>query len=478
MLDRYSDEPLYRELYLKLRQLIETHALQSGTQVPSTRELATDLGIARNTVITAYDQLVTEGFLVSRPNARPIVVKLGRKSLPITNITSTQIGLSKRGELLAQQTIHHGAPGRFAFHPGMPDAMSFPYKEWSKLLARRAAGRGENLFGTYHVTGLPKLRETIATYLEVARGVECTPEQVVITTGAQAGFDVLARLLLDPGDEVWMEEPGYYGARAAFLIAGGKLVPLNVDLDGWNLDLPAGNKPRVICVTPACQHPFGMTMSIEQRIRLLDIAQEKNAWIIEDDYDGEYRFDGRPVPSLQGMDRSERVIYVGTFAKILFPALRLGYMVLPHSLTDKIASALSSTGQYASLLLQAGVADFIDAGLMARHLSRMRRLYSQRRKYFIQLCEEKFTAHFSLINGGAGIQIVGLLREGLNDTEIASLAQKKGVNISPLSKYYRHHNIRQGLVLGYAACDERTIDWGLQKLHETILDLKTQHGMP
>ncbi len=468
VLDRNQDKPLYQQLYTVLRNMIESHALPSGIEVPSSRELAEDLNIARNTVIAAYDQLVTEGFVVSRPNARATVVALPKRNTSVAKPATTKMDLSKRGEILGKQPIHHGMPGQIAFHPGMPDASTFPYKEWSKILAKQANDHGAKLFGTYHVVGHPQLREAIATYLSMSRGVRCTADQVVITTGAQAAFDLLSRLLLDPGDQVWMEEPGYFGAQAAFSVAGGELHALPVDEFGWNFNLAEGLKPRIICVTPACQHPFGITMTIEERIRLLDLAQENDSWIIEDDYDGEYRFDGRPVPSLQGMDRLGRVIYIGTFAKILFPALRLGYVVVPPTLVDKIARALSTTGQFAPLLLQAAVAEFIESGKMARHLSRMRRLYAQRRKFFSELCKEKFASDLRLINGGAGIQIVGLLSEGKEDVAIAALAQQKGINISPLSKYYRHSKPRQGLVLGYAASDERVTKLGLQKLHEII----------
>jgi GntR family transcriptional regulator/MocR family aminotransferase len=470
VVDRNHDKPLYQQLYAVLRNMIETHALPSGMEVPSSRELADDMNIARNTVIAAYDQLVTEGFIVSRPNARATVVELPKRNSAVTKPPVSKLDLSKRGEILGQQPIHHGTPGQNAFHPGMPDAPSFPYKEWSKILAKQANENGTKLFGTYHVVGHPQLREAIAAYLGMSRGVRCTADQVVITTGAQAAFDLLSRLLLDPGDQVWMEEPGYFGAQAAFSVAGGELHPLQVDEFGWNFNLPHGVKPRIICVTPACQHPFGITMTIEERIRLLDIAQENDSWIIEDDYDGEYRFDGRPVPSLQGMDRLGRVIYIGTFAKILFPALRLGYIVVPPLLVDKIARALSTTGQFAPLLLQAAVAEFIESGKMARHLSRMRRLYAQRRKFFSEICKEKFANDLTLVNGGAGIQIVGLLSNGKDDVAIAAQAQKKGINLSPLSKYYRHSVPRRGFVLGYAASDDRATKAGLQKLHEIISD--------
>ena len=464
VLDRTLDEPLHRQLYLRLRAMIETRKLPPGIEIPSTRSLAADLGLARNTVISAYDQLVTEGFLLNRNSARAVVVGLPER--PAAGLAGKQHVpvLSRRGEVLASQRVHHGSPGQFAFHPGMPDAGSFPYREWGRLLARRAVADGERLFGTYSITGLPELRQAIAHYLRGARGVNCSAEQIVVTTGAQASFDLLARLLLDPGDVVWMEEPGYYGAQSVFTSAGAELLPLQVDASGWQLELPPDASPRIFFVTPACQHPFGMTMSIEQRLRLLELAQRHAAWIIEDDYDGEYRFDGRPVPSLQGMDQQGRVIYVGTFAKIMFPALRLGYLVLPETLIERIPNALSTTGQFAPLLLQAGVADFIEQGLMTRHLRRMRRLYAQRRKMFVERCEQELGEWLSLMQSGAGIQMVGIVGPELDDVAIAAEAAKRAVNLSPLSKYYNFAPAKRGLVLGYAACSENEISRGIMRL--------------
>ncbi len=467
-LDRAASDPLYRQLYWALRSVIEDRTLPAGFEVPSTRTLAGDLGIARNTVVATYDQLVTEGFLLSRLGARSVVVALPVRPTPPQSAASQPLrrAVSARGETMMQQPVHHGTPGRFAFHPGMPDARSFPYRDWSRLVAKRA-GFGETLFGTYHVAGLPALREAIAAYLRVARGVHCSAEQVVVTTGAQATFDLLARLLLDSGDSVWMEEPGYFGAQSAFVAAGARLVGLPVGINGWRLDWPSP-PPRLVFVTPACQHPFGVTMPIEQRLRLLEIAEQCDAWVIEDDYDGEYRFQGRPIPALQCMDRSGRVIYAGTFAKMLFPALRLGFMVLPQALHERMPRALSTTGQFAPLLLQAAVADFINEGLMTRHLKRMRRIYAARRRQFYELCESNLSGRLRLLPGDAGIQVVGLLNEGVDDNAVAATAEELGVNVSPLSKYYRHGQPTHGLVLGYAACDETQMRHGIQRLGKAI----------
>ncbi|WP_025659230.1 PLP-dependent aminotransferase family protein [Rhizobium sp. IBUN] len=467
--DRTSEMSLHRQLHRALVKMIQDRTLAAGTALPSTRELAADLALARNTIIAAYDQLVTEGYLVNRQGARYVVVDLPllpKLQTPSLIIPSERT-LSVRGMALMHQPFHHGSPGCFAFHPGMPDAHNFPFGVWGRLLARRASFAGDSLFGTYHVTGLPELKEAIVGYLASSRGVICTKEQIVITTGAQAAFDLLARLLLDPGDRVWMEEPGYYGAKAAFTVAGADVRPMPVTLEGWQMGRPPKNI-RLIYVTPACQHPLGTSMRMDQRLQLLELAERSNAWIIEDDFDGEYRFQGRPVPAVHGMDRSGNVIYVGTFAKLLFPALRLGFMVLPPGLCDRIHPALSTTGQFPPLFLQAALADFIVEGHMSRHLKRMRRIYAGRRQFFYWICEERLSDYMQLLNAEAGIQVVGHLRKGLSDIQISEAATRLGINVSPLSKYYQHETPIQGLVLGYAACNKSQTELGIGQLERAF----------
>lgn len=474
IIDRAIDEPIHRQLYRQIGAMIRERRLAPGSELPSSRALAEDLGLARNTIVAAYDQLATEGYLASRQGARPVVIDLP--------VNSTDQGgkptamaihrpLSRRGESLMRQPFHHGAPGRFAFHPGMPDPQNFPFGVWGRLLARRATFGADMLFGTYHVTGLPALKEAIAGYLISARGVRCSPEQIVVTTGAQAAFDLLARLLLDPGDTVWLEEPGYYAAKATFTVAGANIVPLVVDRDGWQMNQPEVS-PRLIYVTPACQHPLGITMRMDQRLRLFEIAERNNSWIIEDDFDGEYRFQGRPVPAIQSMDYADRVIYVGTFAKLLFPALRLGFMVLPAALCEGIPHALSTTGQFAPLLLQAALADFIDEGHMTRHLKRMRRIYAERRKLFYDLCQTELADHMTLSAAEAGIQVVAWLHERYDDRAVVQCADKLGVNASPLSKYYWSSS-GNGLVLGYAACNKADSEAGIRRLRQAIEQVRT-----
>jgi GntR family transcriptional regulator/MocR family aminotransferase len=285
--DRASGLNLDRQIYLALRDLIERRMLASGAALPSTRMLARDLGLGRNTVIAAYEQLALEGFVSITRGAAPVVKGLPA-SPPAPRPESPKGGraLSQRGRVMSEQPFHHGEPGVTAFHPGLPDADNFPFNTWSKLVAHRTKlARGE-LFGTYHIMGYPPLCEAIARYLTASRGVVCNPEQVVITNGAQAAFDLLARLLTDPDETAWMEEPGYYGAGAAFLSAGAKLAPLCVGDEGWDFTPPEAG-PRVIFTTPSCHHPLGLTMTMAQRLDLIRMAAEWNAWIVEDDYDSE-----------------------------------------------------------------------------------------------------------------------------------------------------------------------------------------------
>jgi GntR family transcriptional regulator/MocR family aminotransferase len=472
-LDRAAPTTLKRQLYDQLRALIEQRALAPGSEMPSTRQLATDLAIGRKTVVAAYDQLLTEGYLQNRKTARPIVVDLpsGPMRHDDDRAHRFRASISCRGEAMVSQPYYYGAAGQPSFHPGMPDAEEFPFTTWSRILARRASGGRHSLFGTYDVLGFPPLREAIASYVNSARGMRCTANQVVIITGAQGAFDLLARLLLDPGDVVWMEEPGYFGAQSAFEIAGARLMPLHVDGTGWSFTPLPNPVPKVISVTPSCHHPLGATMRMDQRLRLLEIAESWNAWVIEDDYDSEYRFQGEPVPAMHGADASRRVIYVGTFSKLLFPALRIGFMVLPASLTQGVSRAIGVSGHIAPLPLQAALFDFINQGHLARHLRRTRRLYSTRRDAFQSLCEAHLSEWLQLAPGQSGIQMAAFCLGDLDDHLIVTAAKKRGINVSQLSMQYRHGNPRQGLVLGYAATAVNRMEAGVQKLRAAILEV-------
>ena len=451
--------PLHRQLCDQLRELVLEGAIPAGSRLPSIRAFAGELAISRNTVITALDQLAAEGLLESRRGSGTHVALAASIKLATGHPATTRISeLSMRGRTMISQPRVRTFPGRTAFHPGTPELAQFPFKTWSRLLSRRARFGGQDLFGYHYISGHPKLRDVIASFLTAMRRVRCSPEQIVVTTGGQAALDLLARLLVAEGDTVWMEEPGYLGARGAFLGAGAMLWPLPVNRDGWQVPTDGHPLPRLIYLTPSCQHPLGITMPLEQRLAVLEVARAADAWIIEDDFDGEYTFRGQPQPSMQGLTEESRVIYVGTFAKTLFPAMRLGFMVLPGDLADRIKPALSVTGQFPPLVLQAALADFIEQGYFFRHLNRMRRLYGRRRALFLKLLESHLGAWLDPIDGRTGIQLAALFKTPIDDRQVVERAAAAGINLAPLSLYFSGVPTMRGLLMGYAGVEESEME--------------------
>jgi GntR family transcriptional regulator/MocR family aminotransferase len=479
-LDRVATAPMHRQLYDSLRTQILEGRLRAGTRLPATRLLARDLGVGRNTVIAAYDALLAEGYLESRSGSGTYVARLPQPNLGARRIVE-QLALpplSRRGQVMTGQPRHPTIPGRVAFHPGYPDTGLFPFSTWARLLARHARRPREDLFGYHFTAGHPALREAIAEYLAISRGVECSPEQVVVLTGAQAALDVCARLLIDEGETAWIEEPGYMGAYSALLSAGALVRPLPVDRHGWQLGTEVQPPPRLIYVTPSCQWPLGTVMRMEERLRLLALAERHDAWIIEDDYDSEYRFRGRPTPAMQGLDPSGRVIYIGTFAKTLFPALRLGFLVVPLDHVDGFKRAVNATGHFAPLLLQAALADFMRDGYFSSHLKRMRRLYGERQRRFLALCRQHLARWLTADEPEAGMQVVARLAPGPQDTDVAQAALARGLDLLPLSIHYRHGPAEQGLVLGYAGVGERETLAGIRTLRLVLEALETGKRSP
>ena len=455
--DRSLKVRLDRQLYEVLRTYILEGRVGAGTSLPATRTLAQQLGVGRNTVVAAYDQLLAEGYVEAQSGSGTRVASLLRP--PIRSVKAPALTdpprLSRRGELMASRPQPPRSPGKLNLHPGFPESATFPFSTWARLLARNARRRGEEILAYESFAGHWGLREAIAEYLAVARGVNCLPDQVIVVTGAQAALDLAARLLLDDGETVWLEEPGYLGARGAMLGGGAKLTPLRVHKGGWELDDPGLPPPRMIYVTPSCQWPLGTIMGMDDRLRLLAIAERHDAWIIEDDYDGEYRFRGQPVSALRGLDHTQRVIYVGTFGKTLFSSLRIGFLVAPPRLAPAFERAVSVTGQFAPLLLQATLADFIREGYFAKHLKRMRRLYVRRQTEFVKLCGRDLSAWMDVSENDAGMQILGWLKPPLDDREIASAALRFGIDVQPVSINYQCDAPRQGLLLGFAGLDDR-----------------------
>jgi len=481
-LDPARPAPLYRQLYDALRDAILMGRLHAGTQLPSSRTLAKDLGVGRNTVLAAYERLSAEGYLDSRAGAGTTVCAtlpdlLARKLPPKGNRThqqarARQSRLSARGRVMA--AIRRPGPGYrnghgSAFQPGLPAIDQFPVTLWSRLLARHQRNLRSSIFGYEAGSGLSALREAIAAYTGAARGTTCTPDQVIVTAGTQAALDLAARLLLDPGDPAWIEDPGYLGARGALAAAGAVLVPVPVDDAG--LDVAAGTtrhaSPKLIYVTPSHQYPLGTTLTLPRRLALLDHAARCGAWVLEDDYDSEYRFQGRPIPSLQGLDRAGTVIYMGTFAKTLFPALRIGYLIVPDDLIDAFAGAIRVTGHSATPSIQAALADFISAGHYGAHVRRMRSHYAERRNTLVDALQHTLDRWLRPIPGDGGLQLAARLPEAADDRLLARAAGAAGLQVTALAAY-RQASGYPGFHLGYAALTDEAIERGARDLAQVL----------
>jgi GntR family transcriptional regulator/MocR family aminotransferase len=348
----------------------------------------------------------------------------------------------------------------------LPAVDEFPFGLWARLTARYWRGQPRHLLTYGDPAGYRPLREAIAAYLTTSRGVRCVPEQVIVVSGSQQGLDLAARVLLDPGDTAWIEDPGYLGARGAFLAAGIQLVPVAVDEEGMNFPVISGGvrSVRLAYVTPAHQYPLGVTMSMARRLALLKWAQQANAWILEDDYDSEFRYSGRPLAALQGIDSEGRVIYLGTFSKVLFPSLRIGYLVVPRLLVEPFVRARSLCDGHSSAIIQAVVAEFLSAGHFTRHLRRMRRVYAERQATLLREAGRETAGLIDVCPCDAGMHLVGWLKNGMSDELVARRAAEAGIVATPLSQLALMPQTRSGLMLGYTAFDLKAIREGVRRL--------------
>lgn len=468
--------PLHRQLYAALREAILTRQLAPGARLPSSRTLASELRVARTTVVVAFEQLHAEGFVVGRVGAGTRVagdIVSGRtRSHRVPADAAPQ--LSRRGTAIAA-TASAANLGLAAglFHPGLPAVDAFPTATWAQLANRRLRGPTADLLAYGDTAGYLPLREAIADYLGSARAVRCTPEQVIIVNGAQQAIDLIARLLLDPGDTVWIEEPGYSGAQGALRAAGARLVPVPVDSEGLLVATGIASAPaaRLAYVTPSHQFPLGATLSLARRLELLAWAQQAGSWIVVDDYDSEYRFVGRPLAALQGLDTAGRVLYLGTFSKVLSPALRLGYLVAPPSLVEAFLAARKLIDRHPPLLEQAVLADFMAAGHFARHLRRVRDLAAERQGALIEAMRETFGEAIATAAHPAGLHLVGDLPAGIDDRRASQLARAAGIMAPPLSTSFLAPTDRRGLLLGYASAPPAALRDATRRLGRALAPL-------
>jgi len=479
-LDPEGSEPLYRQLYRGVRAAILGGRLAPGGRVPSTRAIAEDLGISRNTVLVAFDQLIAEGYLIGTtgsgtrvaselPDAMLHVLASPR---PRHRADGRSPALSRRGAALLAMPKDPPPPRSAspAFRPGVPAVNDFPSALWARIAGRRLRRLSRDLLEHGDPQGYRPLREAIAGYLASARGVRCEPGQVVMAGGTQQALDLAARVLLDPGDLVWLENPSYLGARGAFVGASAELVAVPVDEEG--IDVAAGRArapgARLAYVSPSHQYPLGIVLSLGRRLALLQWARDSNAWVLEDDYDSEYRYAGRPLMALQGLDTEERVIYLGTFSKTLFPALRLGYLIVPPGLVDAFVAARGVGDQHSPTLEQVILTDFIAEGHYARHVRRMRGLYRERQEALLEAAGQELAGLLDLRPSGTGLHLLGWLDPRLDDRLVSHEAARQGITTPPLSRYYFEGPARSGLLLGYAGVSREQTHEGTRILGGVI----------
>ncbi|MBV8050613.1 MAG: PLP-dependent aminotransferase family protein [Acidobacteriaceae bacterium] len=468
--------PLYRWLYEELRSAILAGHLRPGLRLPATRELAAEYGLSRPTIVTAFEQLRSEGYVEGKIGSGTYVSKTLPEELlqaplpkPSAKAQQSKISLSEYGRRLKPLPRTKSRPAR-AFRGGEPALDVFPTDLWAQVAARRLRRVSTSLLAGGEALGYRPLREAVAEYLNTSRGVKCSAEQVLIISGVQEALDRTAHLVLNPADPIWMEEPGYPGAAATFQAVGAKICPVPVDAEG--LDLEHGRrtypKPRLVYVTPAHQFPLGVTMSLRRRLSLLEWARRSRTLIFEDDYDSEYRYSGRPIPALQGLDRAGVVIFAGSFTNVLFPSLRLGYVVVPQNMVDVFAAAGSVSTHHPPLIDQAILGDFIREGHFARHVRRMRELYAERLSVLVEAARKRLGGVLKIADIEAGLRTVGWLQNGVSAEAAARAAAKRNVEVFPLSRYVYGRTRPNGLLLGFAAVDAKELRRGVEDLARAL----------
>lgn len=454
--DRAADAPVFRQIYLQMRSAILSGTLGPATKLPSTRELATKLSVSRSAVVAAFEQLIAEGYTVGEKGAgtyiasdlpEPFEAIHGRRKRPVS---SSKTATSFRGFGGFVDVTEQSDERPFNLGRTLVDARTT--EQWRKLTARtlRSFARRHLGYGDPH--GLPELRKSVCDYLHAARGVRCEPEQVVITAGTQQAVDIVTRVMQGPDKEVWIEDPAYSLTRLALVAAGAKVCPIPVDHHG--IDVTEGirrsPKARAVFITPSHQFPKGVALSMARRLELLAWAREQGAWIVEDDYASEFRYGGRPLASLQGLDEAERVIYIGTLNKALFPGLRLGYAVVPASLIRPFVTTRYLMDRQPSTLCQEVAAAFMEEGHFAAHIRRMRELYRSQRDALVATLRRRLGDHLTVDPPDQGMHLVAYMQKGLSDVTIEKAARDHGVIVRAMSRLYVEAPAQSALMLGFS----------------------------
>ncbi|MDT0216380.1 PLP-dependent aminotransferase family protein [Alcaligenes sp. AB3] len=457
--------PIYQQLYERFRDAIAAGQLRPGDRVPSVRSLASELSVAKGTVEQAYQILLGEGYFLARGPAGTVVSpQLDR--LEAKRYTSVPASPQRSSPYVPAE---HAPP--LPFQMGLPALDAFPRKTWTRLANQNQRALGALAMRYPDPAGYAPLRRAIAAYLGVSRGIACLPEQVFVTAGYWGALELVCRSVLNPGEAGWYENPGYIFARQFLKQAGMQAYAVPLDEEG--LDLIAGQQhcpqARFAIVTPTHQSPMGMAMSLPRRLQLLDWARQQQAWIVEDDYDSEFRYHGRPLPALKSLDRDDRVIYTGTFSKVLNPGLRLAYLVAPLSQVGRFQQAAHYSGGPGSILTQATVADFMEQGYFARHLRKMRTLYAQRRARLVEALEQTLGERLQIQSQAGGIHVLANLKQAEDDRVLAKAAQAKGLAVQALSDWQMPPAAHKGLLMGFAnISDQRMADDWVRRLSAAI----------
>ena len=474
--------PLHRQIYEGFRAAILRGDLRPDQRVPSSRHLASELGISRIPVLNGYAQLLAEGYFESRSGSGTFVSRslpdqlssCGPPDRRPANVDAGPRPLARRCSLLSRYHRPPWLDGWGAFGVHQPDFEHFPFRVWSRLMALHSRSPRINALRPMGPFGSERFRKAVCAYLRTARALRCEPDQVMIVAGSQQALDISARVLFDPRSAIWVEDPGYRLGRSVFLSAGCRVI--GVPVDGEGLDVAAGlrkcRKARAAYVTPSHQYPLGATMAASRRLQLLNWAQTSGAWIIEDDYDSEYRYESMPVASLQGLDHSGRVIYIGTFSKVLFPSLRLGFIVIPPDLVDRFAAVRYAMDIFPPYLTQEVVADFMCEGHFARHIRRMRCLYSERRTVLVESLNKELGSMAEVHGAEAGMHLAVTLPEGFSDQEVAATAARQGLWLWPLSPSYVDETARQGFILGFGSTASTQIPAAARRLRTILLSAR------
>ena len=474
-IDHAADRPVSTQLYVGLRDLILAGGFAASGRLPATRTLARDLAVSRTTVIDAFDRLTSEGLVESRVGAGTYVTKALEAAPPKPVASGARLAKPRLSRAMARSVQRFGERSRLpsvarAFTTALPAFDAFPMAQWARLSAKHWRRNRSEVMGYGEAFGHPRLRQSIAAHLRANRGIACDADQIFIVAGAQQAFSMIAAALVDPGDRVWFENPGAIGARNSLIAAGATLVPVPVDDQGLRVDEGLRRSPRfrLAFVTPSHQQPLGVVMSLERRFALLKAAQQARAWVIEDDYDGEFSFAGTPLPTLKSVDATDLVIYVGTFSKSLFPSLRLGYFLAPPMLVDTMSSIMSKVMHGVPTFLQAVVAEFIDEGHFASHLRRMRRIYAERHDVLCASARARLAGLLDVVPSQSGLHTIAHLRRGLAETAVSDAARERNVTVSPIGRFSLTKAPSRGLVLGFGGVPPQDIEAGVEVLGDVL----------